>query len=150
MGSSDRLPGKGKTAQQDRSFEVSTTKIPVAEEHLHITKQVVQTGKVRVSKKVLEEEYNEQVPVFKEEIIVERKQINQFVDGDAPGIRLAGETTIIPVLKEVIVKRLLLVEELHITKKTSEQSIQVRETVRREEVSVTRSDISPDNRNTHS
>ena len=46
--------------------------------------------------------------------------VARTAEGTAPGIRLDGDTTIIPVVKEVIIKRLLLVEELHlpITKRT--------------------------------
>jgi len=116
----------------------SSTKIPVITEQLHISKQVVETGRVRVSKKVIKEEVNKDIPVLKEEVIVERKEINQYIDGAVPGIRMVGDTTIIPVVKEVVVKRLLLVEELHVTKRTSEQLVPVHETLIREEVTVNR------------
>jgi len=74
---------------------------------------------------------------------VERKQIGQFVDGEAPGIRLVGDTTIIPVIKEVIVKRLMLVEELHITKRTNQRTVHVHETLKHDHVTVQRSENDP-------
>jgi uncharacterized protein (TIGR02271 family) len=113
--------------------------IPIVEEHLHIRTEIVETGKVHISKKVIEEPYHAEVPVFKEEVIVEKKTINQFIDGDVPGIRLDGETTIIPVVKEIMVKRLFLVEEIHITKRRTEDTVSVHEVLRKEEVSVERS-----------
>jgi len=112
----------------------------VIEEHLHIDKEVVETGKIHISKKVLEEDYSADIPVFKEEVMVERKPVNKYVDGELPGIRLDGDTTIIPVIKEVVIKRILLVEELHITKRISESTVPVREKLRREEVTVERND----------
>ena len=99
----------------------------------------METGKVHVSKKVVSEEVREDIPVFQEEVSVERIPINKYIEGQT-SIRLAGDTTIIPVIREVLVKRLLLVEELHITKKKQEKSISVNETLRRDEVTVTRED----------
>jgi uncharacterized protein (TIGR02271 family) len=114
--------------------------IPVIEEHIHIGTKTVETGKVNISKKVLTETYTAEIPVSKEEVIVEKKTINQYIDGEAPGMRLDGDTTIIPIVREVIVKRLLLVEEIHITKRRTEQMIPVSEVLRKEEVIITRQD----------
>ena len=114
--------------------------IPVIEEHIQVGTKIVETGKVNISKKVLTESYTADIPVSKEEVIVEKKTINQYIDGEAPGMRLDGDTTIIPIVKEVIVKRLLLVEEIHITKRRTEQIIPVSEVLRKEEVTVTRHD----------
>jgi stress response protein YsnF len=49
---------------------------------------------------------------------VERVPINAFVADGAtlPGVRYEGDTMIIPVVREVVVKRMLVVEELHVTK----------------------------------
>jgi uncharacterized protein (TIGR02271 family) len=114
--------------------------IPVIEEHIHIGTKTVETGKVNISKKVLTETYTAEIPVSKEEVIVEKKTINQYIDGEAPGMRLDGDTTIIPIVREVIVKRLLLVEEIHITKRRTEQMIPVSEVLRKEVVIITRQD----------
>ena len=131
---------KDKNEQLRSGHSSARNPIPVVEEHLNISKQVVETGKVHISKKVVSEEVREDIPVFQEEVSVERIPVNQYIEGQAPAIRLAGETTIIPVIREVLVKRLLLVEELHITKKKQEKSISVNETLRRDEVTVTRED----------
>jgi uncharacterized protein (TIGR02271 family) len=114
--------------------------IPVIEEHIQIGTKIMETGKVNISKKVLTETYTADIPVSKEEVMVEKKTINKYIDGEAPGMRLDGDTTIIPIVKEVIVKRLLLVEEIHITKRRTEQTVPVNEELRKEEVTVTRQD----------
>ena len=108
MTSSQQLPGSyddNNPASSGHSQESRT--IPVVEEHLQIGKQVIESGKVNISKKVLEENYNSEIAVFKEEVIVERKPVDQYIEGDVPGIRLVGDTTIIPVIKEVVIKRLV-------------------------------------------
>jgi uncharacterized protein (TIGR02271 family) len=114
--------------------------IPVVEEHIRVSTKIVETGKVNISKKVLTETYAADIPVLREEVIVEKKAINQYIDGEAPGMRLDGDTTIIPVIREVVVKRLLLVEEIHITKRRTEQTVPVSEVLRKEEITITRQD----------
>jgi uncharacterized protein (TIGR02271 family) len=127
---------------EDRQQHETTARanvIPVIEEHLHIGTSLVETGRVHVSKKVIEEPYDANVSVLREEVTVETKAVNQFIEGEAPGTRQEGSTTIIPVLKEVLVKRLFLVEEIHITRHRSEDTVPVHERLRREEVSIERS-----------
>ena len=124
----------------ETEFKAASHIIPVIEEHIHIGKDIIETGKVKIAKKVLVANYDADIPVFKEEVIIERKPINEFIDGNAPGIRLEGDTTIIPIIKEVMVKRMMLVEELYVTKRRIEQTASVHETLRREEVFIKRND----------
>jgi len=72
---------------------------------------------------------------------MERKPINQYVDTAPAASRYEGDTLIIPVLKEVLVveKKLMLVEELHIRKRNTEQIITGSETLRKESVEINRS-----------
>ncbi|WP_345949246.1 YsnF/AvaK domain-containing protein [Mucilaginibacter sp. PAMB04274] len=129
---------------KDERLQVSinpvTETIPVVKEHLHVGTKMVEAGRVNISKKVLTENYTADIPVLKEEVIVEKKAINQYIDGEAPSMRLDGDTTIIPVLREVMVKRLLLVEEIHITKRRTAHTVPVNEVLRKEEVTVTRTE----------
>lgn len=114
--------------------------IPVIEEQLQIAINEVETGVVRLTKRVTEEVQTIDTPTTKEEVTVDRVAIYQYVD-TPPVIRYEGDTTIIPVLREVLVteKKLLLVEEVHVTKrKTVEQDTQTF-TLRKEEVTVERS-----------
>jgi uncharacterized protein (TIGR02271 family) len=118
----------------------TNTVIPVVHETIEVGKKTVETGRFNVVKQVTEESYTANIPLNKEEIIIEKKAINQYVDDNPPGIRLDGDTTIIPVIREVIVKRLLLVEEIHITKRTTQHTASVNETLRKEEVVINRTD----------
>ncbi len=90
----------------------------VIEEQAKVNKKSVEKGKVRIVKKVETEEEKVKVDVKSEEVNVERVAVNEYAD-EAPSIRYEGDTTIIPVVKEVAVvqKKILVVEEIRITKK---------------------------------
>jgi len=124
----------------EKQTQAPNTVIPVIEEQLQISKVWQDTGRVQVSKTVTEEAVDYALPVNQEEVIMERKPINQYVDEAPAASRYEGETLIIPVLKEVLVveKKLMLVEELHITKRRSEQTVSGTETIRKESVTVNR------------
>lgn len=113
--------------------------IPVIEEQIHIGKEIIETGKILVSKKVHEEVKTIDVPLTHEEHTVERIPVNQYVE-TAPEVRYEGDTMIIPVLREevVIQKRLFITEELRITKRRMETSAPQQVSLRREEVTVER------------
>jgi len=117
--------------------------IPIVEEHLRVGTKIVETGQVNITKKVIAEDVTLDVPVSHEEVIIERREINQYVKDLPPASRQQGETTILSVFKEVLVveKKILLVEEVHITKKVVESSVPIVETIRKEEVIVTRTSI---------
>ncbi len=119
--------------------------IPIIEERAVIGKEVVETGKVRISKRVSEHEKIIDEPLLHEEVSVERVAVNQFVD-TPPEIRQDGDTMIIPVVEEQLVlkKRLFLVEEIHVRKQVVESHEPQRITLLKEEVEVNRSAVSED------
>ena len=113
--------------------------IPVAEERLRVRKRQVDGATVRVTKTVVEEERTVDEALLGEEVSVERVRIDKVVDAPEP-IRAEGDTTIIPLYEEVLVveKRLVLTEEVHVTKRRVEKRAPQSVTLRREEVSVER------------
>jgi uncharacterized protein (TIGR02271 family) len=113
--------------------------VPVVEEELRVGKRVVETGRVRVTKSVSEREELVDEPLLREEYEVERVPINVYVDAPV-GPRHEGETLVVPVLEEVLVveKRLLVREELRITRRRTEGRETRRVTLLSEEVSVER------------
>ena len=122
-----------------RVQEEDATVVPVVEEELRVGKRVVETGRVRVTKNVREREEVVDEPLVREEYDVERVPVNVFVD-EPVGPRHEGDTLIIPVLEEVLVveKRLLVREELRITRRQTEERETRRVTLLSEEVSVER------------
>lgn len=124
---------------EQQTHEANTV-IPVIEEQLQISKVWQETGRVQISKTVTEEAVDYNVPVNQEEVIMERKPINQYVETAPAASRYEGDTLIIPVLKEVLVveKKLMLVEELHIRKRHTEQTVSGTEILRKESVEINR------------
>jgi uncharacterized protein (TIGR02271 family) len=118
--------------------------IPVIAEEVVIEKERVIRGAVRAHKRV--ETFDEVVdtPITSEEVVVERLTINTIVDDLAPHIREENGVLIIPVVEEILVveKRLLLREEVRLSKRLTTTSVPQRITLRREVVDIERVDSS--------
>ena len=116
-----------------------STVIPVMQEQATIDKEVVETAKIYVQKKVTEVEKNVDIPLLQEGYEIERVAVNQYVD-TYPQIREDGNTIIIPVVREVLVveKRLELVEEVRVIKRATTVDHKETFTLRKEEVNVER------------
>lgn len=115
--------------------------IPVLVEELHLAKRVVETGRIRVHKQVEEREVTVDEPLIEDHIQIDRVPINQLIDKPL-GPRTEGNTTIIPVLREVIVvqKQLMLVEEVRLTRRQVEVRRPQPVTLRSETVHIERVD----------
>jgi uncharacterized protein (TIGR02271 family) len=116
--------------------------LPVMVEALDVQKRPVETGRVRIHKTVHEREVLVDKPLLREEVVIERVPINRVVEGPIP-VRYEGETMIVSLLEEVLVveTRLLLREELHLTKRRTETHQPARVTLRREDVTIERVDL---------
>ncbi len=130
--------------------------VQVREETLQIFKQWVQTGEVRIRKRVVTENKTFTVPVSHEEIIIERypahNQINNQLDGanvTNPGETMpASEGTIVPLavgdamtifLREEqvhIEKVSMFVEKVILTKRIIQEMRAIHETVQKEQVHI--------------
>ena len=119
--------------------------IPVIQEEVTIEKQVVETGRIRISKRISEHEELVDVPLLREEVTIERVPVNLIV-AERPPVRQEGDTMIIPVVKEEIViqKKLLLVEELRVRKQIVESHQPQTVKLLKEEVEITR--VAKDNK----
>jgi uncharacterized protein (TIGR02271 family) len=120
--------------------ERKSEQLPVIEERLQVGVRKEETARVRAVKTVHEEDLIISGPVYNEEVRVERVPLNQYVD-KAPQVRHEGVTMIIPVVKEEVVvqTRLVLVEEVRITKRQGEIMVEKPVTLRKEEVVIERS-----------
>ncbi|MGI4737758.1 MAG: YsnF/AvaK domain-containing protein [Janthinobacterium lividum] len=114
--------------------------IPVIEETASVTRELVETGRVRLTKTVTEEQHTLPLDLRHEQVEVRRVPVNQFLPDEAPApdSRREGDTLIIPVLREVMVKRLLLVEELHVTTRQHVAAAPQTVMLRQEQVAVER------------
>ncbi len=113
--------------------------IPVIEEHLIIDRKTIETGRVIISKKTEEKIETVNIALLREDYSIEHIPVDKLVD-EAPSIRYEGEVMIIPVIREVMVKRILIVEEIRITKNTTETSEPQQMMLRKEVVTVERHD----------
>lgn len=113
--------------------------VPLAEETVEVAKRTVETGKVRIVKTVREEQQVYDQPMFREDVEVERVAKEEFVKS-AAGPRQEGDTLVIPLYEEVLVveKRLMLREEIRVTRRRSERVEATPVTVRREEARIER------------
>jgi len=118
--------------------------VPVVAEEAEVRKQVIETGRVRVAKTVREREEVVDVPLWRDEVQVERVPINRVVEGPVV-VRHEGDTTIIPLVEEILVveKRLMLREELRVTTRHVEEHRPQRVTLRTEEATVERVEPTP-------
>jgi len=116
---------------------VATEVIPVLREELKVSKREVETGRVVVHKTVSERDENVEMLLRRTDVSVERVPVGRTVT-EAPASREEGDVLIIPVLEEVLVveKRLVLKEELHIRKATTERTAHEVVTLRTESVKI--------------
>ena len=121
--------------------------IPLVEERLSIGKREVEAGRLRVRVSVEEREERVPVTLAHDEVEIERVPKNLALS-ELPSVRLEGNVTIIPVVEEVVVveKRLMLVEEIHVRRKTGNSTEEVAVTLRSEQAAIDRSGVSADAR----
>jgi uncharacterized protein (TIGR02271 family) len=117
--------------------------IPLLEEQLKIARQKVLTGGVRVHKTVNERTETIDEPTLKEEMEIQRVPVNQFIT-EPPAVRYEGDVMIVPLMEEVLVveKKLVLREEIRITKRRNTLRNPQQYVVRREEATLEQ--IQPD------
>jgi uncharacterized protein (TIGR02271 family) len=115
--------------------------IPVIEEQLVIDKQAVPIGAVQIRKQLQERTETIDMPLLREEVDIRRVVINKVIDR-MPSTREEGDVIIIPVVEEelVVSKRLVLKEELHLTRHRSVQRSAQEVVIRRENAEITRLD----------
>jgi stress response protein YsnF len=117
--------------------------IPRVEEQLEVEKVEREQGSVRVHVRTSEREQKIAVPVLDVHAEVRRVDIGRIVE-EAPPVREEGETVIIPVVEEVLViqKRLLLREEIHVSRRQSTRMEEHEVSLRSEVVEISRHDKS--------
>jgi len=117
--------------------------IPLLAEQLNIERQKVLTGGVRVHKTVSERTETIDEPTLREEMEIQRVAVNQFIS-EPPPVRYEGDVMIVPLMEEVLVveKKLVLREEIRITKRRDTLRNPQQYVVRREEATLEQ--IKPD------
>ncbi|HEX4229995.1 MAG TPA: YsnF/AvaK domain-containing protein [Bryobacteraceae bacterium] len=113
--------------------------IPVVREDAHVEARQVETGSVRVTKRVVGEDQVMEQELRKERVEVERVKVDQPVDGPQEPYR-SGDTLIIPVMAQVlhVEKGWVVTEEIRITKHQDTETARQKVTIGHEEAQVER------------
>lgn len=111
--------------------------IPLYEERLHAAVRPVDLGEVRLHKVVDTEEETIRLPVMRQDVELERRTVNQFIDSPAVS-REENGWFVVPLMEEVLVvqKRLLLREEVRFRRVDKTVEDEIHETKRRERLDV--------------
>jgi len=129
----------GAEAQESSTDSTENPKLTLLAEELEVRREAVETGRLRVSKQTHTRE------VFVDETLVcEQAEVETIPVGrqifEMPSVRQEGETTIIPIVEEVLhtERRLILKEEVRITRRRKTEQFQDRVPLRYQEAVITR------------
>jgi stress response protein YsnF len=111
--------------------------IPVIEEQVVVGTKRVEKASILIEKKIKTEEVSVDVPLTGQSYDIQRIPKNDYLES-IPEIWHEGDTTVIPVVKEVMVKKILLTEEIRITKKIQVTEGTENVSLKKEEVTITR------------
>ena len=133
--------GDNRSEQGDRLSD-QVAAIPLVEERLSIAKREVESGRVRIRVTVEEREETVTEHLSRDDLQIERVPRNVRLT-EVPHVRLEGSTTIVPVVEEVLVveKALVLVEEIHICRRSVSEPTQIPVTLRSEQASIERESV---------
>jgi stress response protein YsnF len=120
----------------------ASPKIPLTAEELRVEKRSVVTGRVRVKTVVDSFEQIVKESLKTERLETTRVEIGKEIEA-VPLVRTEGDTTIIPVVEEVLIveKRLFLKEEIHVRRVISNEPVEAPVTLRKQRAVVERDDI---------
>lgn len=111
--------------------------VPLHAEELSVAKRRVVTGQVKVGIITTESEQLVEELLEHEHVEIERIAIGKQVD-KMPVVREEGDTLIIPILEEMVERRLLLKEEVRVRRTREKQPYEERVVVRKQEAVITR------------
>jgi uncharacterized protein (TIGR02271 family) len=125
--------GMNWTHARDAVRDAYDRTIQLREERLKVDTAAVKTGAVRVGKRVVTEQQTIDVPVEREEVVIERRPSSGRA---AHGEIAEGEEIIIPIKEEqlLVTKQPVVKEEVSVGKHKVQDTKHVAETVRKEEL----------------
>lgn len=114
--------------------------LPLVAESTVVTKQTVTTGRVRVSTRVEERRELISEALKHDDVVVERVEMGHVVLV-APEVRTEGDVLVYPIVEEVLVveKRLVLKEEIRISRRTRHETVEREVTLRSVHADIERS-----------
>lgn len=121
----------------DKTENMNDGKLRLKKEELDITKNKEQAGEVTLGKEIVEEEKSVDVPVTHEEVIIERRSMEEPSDSPIE----EAETMHIPVSEEHVQvgKHTVITGEISAQKHEVEETQHIEETLKREEARIDKS-----------
>ncbi|MTK11547.1 MAG: YsnF/AvaK domain-containing protein [Clostridiaceae bacterium] len=131
----DNNNNKTENKTENNTENAEDEKLSLRQEQLDINKNKVQTGEVILSKDVVEEQKTVDVPVTHEEVVIERRAINNESTDSPIG---STESIHIPVSEEKVEvgKHTVVTGEVSAHKREIEETKKVEETLKREEAHI--------------
>jgi uncharacterized protein (TIGR02271 family) len=125
------------TARTSATAGANTETVQLREEELQAHKQEVETGRVRVGKDVVEEEKTLEVPVTREEVLIDRRPVDRR-PADTPIGSNEHDEISVPVHEEQVnvEKAAVVYEEVGVGTRQVTDTQHVSDTVRREEARI--------------
>ena len=139
MADSKRVSAQSSSPKREILEVEELAAIPLVEERLSVAKRQVESGRVRVRVSVEEREEMVTEQLLQDDLHIERVPRNVRLT-ELPHVRLEGDTTIVPVVEEVLVveKALVLIEEIHICRRSVSKEARIAVGVRAERAKVER------------
>lgn len=114
--------------------------VPLLQEKARVELREVETAAVNVRLRTTRSQTPVSLELAADAVEIERVPVGRFVD-TPPDVRQEGEVTVVPVVEEVVVKRLFLREEVRIARRRTTTPFEEVVTLRRQEAEVERSDV---------
>lgn len=140
----DPLDDANRTIANTRPTQVDPDTIKLVAEELSVDRREIETGRLRVTTVTRERDELVDVPLTRQHVEVTHVPIGRTVE-TMPVIRQDGDTTVVPVVEEILVleRRLMLKEELHIKRVRTTERHQESVRLRHQEAIVTRIPAGP-------
>jgi uncharacterized protein (TIGR02271 family) len=113
--------------------------MPLAEEKIAVSKEKIVDRRIQISRKTVSDEELIEAELTREEAIIHRVTKNEIIQPDnIPTARQEGDVYIIPVIREEveIIRRQVLVEEIHVKKILTNEHFQESVVLRRQELDI--------------
>lgn len=141
-------PKMSRTERRRKLSGTDEESLLLHEEQLEVHKERVQTGEINVNKRIVEEQQHMDVPVERDDVVVERRPVADNGNPDEEIRRepyQVGDELHIPVVEErlVVTKKEVVTEEIVVTKRKINETEHISETLRREEVDIDDRDLPP-------
>jgi uncharacterized protein (TIGR02271 family) len=139
------VPGREDKFQTEEEAESAAERprdsatLPLLAEELSVSKELRETGRVRISTRTHEREALIDEDLAREQVEIETIPIARRIDA-VPQVRQEGDTTIIPVVEErlVVDRELVLKEEIRVRRVRTTERYQEKVALRQQEAVVTR------------